>query len=108
MSWSSGFAFFSKLRFKAALWYLVLFASSSVLLFFLVSRYVANDMLRGADWLLESTVRDLAATYLTGKNTARYGQQIPLAEVPRMELAAFRARFPGIRPLIAYRSEVGD
>ena len=25
-----------------------------------------------------------------------------------MELAAFRARFPGIRPLIAYRSEVGD
>ena len=108
MSWSSGFAFFSKLRFKAALWYLVLFAASSVLLFFLVSRYVANDMLRGADWLLESTVRDLAATYLTGKNTARYGQQIPLAEVPRMELAAFRARFPGIRPLIAYRSEVGD
>ena len=55
MSWSSGFAFFSKLRFKAALWYLVLFAASSVLLFFLVSRYVANDMLRGADWLLEST-----------------------------------------------------
>ena len=106
MSWSSGFAFFSKLRFKAALWYLVLFAASSVLLFFLVSRYVANDMLRGADWLLESTVRDLAATYLTGKNTARYGQQIPLAEVPRMELAAFRARFPGIRPLP--NSEVGD
>lgn len=108
MSWSSGFALFSKLRFKAALWYLVLFAASSVLLFFLVSRYVANDMLRGADWLLESTMRDLAATYLTGKNTARYGQQVPLAEVPRMELAAFRARFPGIRPLIAYRSEVGD
>ena len=107
MFWSR-IRLFSKLRFKAAFWFLILFAASSVLLFFLVSRYVANDMLRITDWLLESTVRDFTASYLTGKNTARYGQQVPFPEVPKLDLAAFQAHLPGIELLAAYRSKLED
>ncbi len=107
MFWSR-IRLFSKLRFKAAFWFLILFAASSVLLFFLVSRYVANDMFRITDWLLESTVRDFTASYLTGKNTARYGQQVPFPEVPKLDLAAFQAHLPGIELLAAYRSKLED
>ena len=106
MFWNRG-RIFSKLRFKAAFWYLVLFAASSVLLFFLVSRYVANDMLRITDWLLESTVRDFTASYLTGKNTARYGRQIRFPDVPKLDITAFQAHLPGVELLAAYRSQVG-
>ena len=107
MFWNKG-RLFSKLRFKAAFWYLMLFAASSVLLFFLVSHYVANDMLRITDWLLESTVRDFTASYLTGKNTARYGQQIPFSDVPKLDVAAFQAHLAGGELLAAYRSRLGE
>lgn len=99
---------FSKLRFKAAFWFLALFAASSIVLFFLVSHYVANDMLQITDWLLASTVRDFAASYLTGKNTARYGQQIPFSEVPDPDIAAFQAHLKGGELLAAYRSRIGE
>ena len=107
MFWNKGRIFF-KLRFKAAFWFLVLFAASSVLLFFLVSHYVANDMFRITVWLLESTVRDFTASYLTGKNTARYGQQVPFSEVPQLDVAAFQSHLTGGQLLAAYRSTLGD
>ncbi|MDR0931777.1 MAG: HAMP domain-containing histidine kinase [Victivallales bacterium] len=106
MSWNK-FRFFSKLRFKAAFWYLALFAASSVLLFYLISRYVATDMLRITDWLLESTVRDFTASYLTGKNTARYGRAISSSDVPKPDISAFQAHLPGVELLAAYRSQLG-
>ncbi len=104
MSWSAK-RIFGTVKFKIALWYATLFAVSWAVCLLIAFLMMRHGLLLSVDQRLAADSRELVHEYLTGKRYRQFDREVPLEQVSPEELAAFKARVPGIKLLTAFEMD---
>ncbi|UKI30947.1 MAG: hypothetical protein L6W00_24310 [Lentisphaeria bacterium] len=73
-----------------------------LLIAFLMMRH---GLFLSVDQRLAADSRELVHEYLTGKRYRQFDREVPLEQVSPEELAAFKARVPGIKLLTAFEMD---
>ncbi len=101
------FSFVKTVKFKAALWFALLYAVAAAASYLLLFRHLRDDMISRFDDELLRTVTEMQSDYLAGSKLKNYGAAISTDSIPPESMALFGRKLPGFRPLLAFESRAG-